>query len=374
MVAPAALDLNESEAPPLGPEGDQGQAPHPEPSHNNTEALGDPANEHSRPERQIVEASNDQPLFGSLLAQKRRRQNFQRFMLALSDQQLVTGLAVMIAGYSKRCSMSTYHFNIVSSLAWFSSATHLATLGALREYFVTNPSIRNWRVAGMAALLGLILYAQVVMFSRKDNSLSIQCVLEYPSVSADYPDIIVLAATVGFLVRMYTLRIGRLFSVDPDWSLSVWLVGILIKRLAPESHQSEVAGTASLDVSERGALIRKEQERKRYRRLKDFMVKNRKTALQAYGFALVFMIVELDYAYLSQITTLLFDFVYCIVQIFIMRFSTPMQGISGSQDEMGFGQLMPLLFLILPFLTVLEVYSGKRYEISKLQLSVDTYG
>lgn len=76
-------------------------------------------------------------------AKEQRRERVERFVLALSDQQLVTGLAIMIAGHARRYSMSVYHFNIVSSLAWFSSATHLATLGTLREYFIKRPSVRN---------------------------------------------------------------------------------------------------------------------------------------------------------------------------------------------------------------------------------------
>lgn len=60
-------------------------------------------------------------------ARKRRQDALRRFVLALSDQQLVTGLAILIAGYIKRCSMSQYHFNIVKALAWFSSTIHLST-------------------------------------------------------------------------------------------------------------------------------------------------------------------------------------------------------------------------------------------------------
>ena len=44
----------------------------------------------------------------------------ERFLLTLSDQQLVTGLAVLIAGYMRMCSMPLYYFNIIASLAWFS--------------------------------------------------------------------------------------------------------------------------------------------------------------------------------------------------------------------------------------------------------------
>src|ERR1700734_1263414 len=66
----------------------------------------------------------------------------ERFILGLSDQQLVTGLAILITGYYLHCKISYYHFNLVINLAWFSSTTHLATLLALKEYFKKRPALR----------------------------------------------------------------------------------------------------------------------------------------------------------------------------------------------------------------------------------------
>lgn len=56
-------------------------------------------------------------------------------VLAMSDQQLVTGLSIMISAYSRLdCGISVYHWKLITTLAWFSSATHLATLLFLRQY------------------------------------------------------------------------------------------------------------------------------------------------------------------------------------------------------------------------------------------------
>ena len=48
---------------------------------------------------------------------ERRIKGLERFVLALSDQQLVTGLAVLIVAYTNRCKRSIYHFNIILALA-----------------------------------------------------------------------------------------------------------------------------------------------------------------------------------------------------------------------------------------------------------------
>ena len=64
-----------------------------------------------------------------------RTKALKQFVLTLSDQQLVTGFAILIASFALRCSISVLNFEIASSLAWFSSVTHLATLAILRQYF-----------------------------------------------------------------------------------------------------------------------------------------------------------------------------------------------------------------------------------------------
>lgn len=63
-----------------------------------------------------------------------KRRNFwlpviQKVVLALSDQQLLTGLAILIASLCQLCSISVYHFAVVGDLAWFSSNVHITTLG-----------------------------------------------------------------------------------------------------------------------------------------------------------------------------------------------------------------------------------------------------
>ncbi|OCK73709.1 hypothetical protein K432DRAFT_312208 [Lepidopterella palustris CBS 459.81] len=63
---------------------------------------------------------------------EKRKESFRSFILSLSDQQLVTGLAILVTGFSK-CDISIYSFNVVSAIAWFSCTTHLATLTVLRR-------------------------------------------------------------------------------------------------------------------------------------------------------------------------------------------------------------------------------------------------
>jgi len=53
-----------------------------------------------------------------------------------SDPQLVTGIGILVSGYTQiTCSLSTYYWQVIVYLAWFSSLTYLTTLTALRAFF-----------------------------------------------------------------------------------------------------------------------------------------------------------------------------------------------------------------------------------------------
>ncbi|KAI9712435.1 MAG: hypothetical protein M1820_001648 [Bogoriella megaspora] len=95
-------------------------------------------------------------------------------ILSFSDSQLVTGIA-MLASAVKLLNDGTivvYHFNIVTDLAWFSSNVHLLSLRVITNYleddnrantpgprrYTNKDVLRLVRIALMLALAGLLLY------------------------------------------------------------------------------------------------------------------------------------------------------------------------------------------------------------------------
>ena len=78
-------------------------------------------------------------------------------VLMFSDQQIVTGIALLASGYSQLPSgLDAYHWQMVVYLAWFSSFTHLMTLTVLRNYFQDYPSTRLWRIIFMIVTVSLL--------------------------------------------------------------------------------------------------------------------------------------------------------------------------------------------------------------------------
>ena len=105
---------------------------------------------------------DDSESHGRPLNKEQRIQAVTRFVLALSDQQLVTGLAILIGAMASRCTISTYELGVVVSLAWFSSTTHLATLDVLRDYFIHHQVVRNIRLLGIVPIMILLSFALIV--------------------------------------------------------------------------------------------------------------------------------------------------------------------------------------------------------------------
>ena len=99
----------------------------------------------------------------------------QRFVLTLSDQQIVTGLAIFIIGYSRHCTIFTYHFFIIVALGWFSATTHLSTLTILNDYFKNAPTLRYTRLLGMLLTFIMLFVGLLVLYTRLDFRVRVQC-------------------------------------------------------------------------------------------------------------------------------------------------------------------------------------------------------
>ncbi|KAF9734343.1 hypothetical protein PMIN06_004243 [Paraphaeosphaeria minitans] len=91
----------------------------------------------------------------------------EKSVLILSDTQLVTGLAILIAGYSQlSCGIASYHWQILVYVAWFSSFTFLSAMAFLEGFFLANNSLRLIRVFFMCTMGALQIAALLPTGSR----------------------------------------------------------------------------------------------------------------------------------------------------------------------------------------------------------------
>jgi hypothetical protein len=125
-------------------------------------------------------------------------------MFTLSDQQLVTGPAIILAALVQHCQLSVYEFQVVNSLAFLSSTKHLATLVMLRQYLRENKVVRNIRVTAMVLNLGLLIYTTIVAYTAFTvDSSQVECVMDsLSSLRSDPVDFANIVITCSFLSIM----------------------------------------------------------------------------------------------------------------------------------------------------------------------------
>lgn len=89
---------------------------------------------------------------------------YQVFLLALSDQVLLTGIGMFIAIYSQTCSITAFSFQIANDLVFFCSTVHLATLTGLRVHFQKNKLQKRMRSSLIVLLLACVLASKFVQY------------------------------------------------------------------------------------------------------------------------------------------------------------------------------------------------------------------
>jgi hypothetical protein len=70
-------------------------------------------------------------------------------LLPLSDQQLITTIAIQVTAYVQFCTIDSQHFVIVASLAQISTASHILSLTSLRSYFAKSSARRRTRLVAV---------------------------------------------------------------------------------------------------------------------------------------------------------------------------------------------------------------------------------
>jgi hypothetical protein len=292
-----------------------------------------------------------------------RADALSRFVLALSDQQLVTGLAVLITGYYKRCTISGYHFNLVANLAWFSSTCHLSTLAVLHDFLMNHPVLKTWRVIGMISVLGLLFHAQLYIQWYPIPSLLIQCTFEngFPVLDRDeyyglgaFNERIQWLAIVIFLFFAYGNNLVRLCAAPPA-------TGILsLFELCLRDH---------LDLPPQLSAIT------RYQTYRGSLQNHwdKLTIFQALSKRLKLLWLDIEFyvtifmeSFLWEIVWMMFGNTFGIMEIYSKRWDTyaapfteyTNYNVVGSESAMSFGQMVALLLLVLPVLAAGEAYYG----------------
>lgn len=241
-----------------------------------------------------------------------------RFILGLSDQQLVTGFSILIIGFVKIEHLSIYHFHLIICLAMFSCSAHLASVLSLRRYFQSRPMMAKLRfvvmiIFALALIVALLLAGGPFFYSRVDPRCPTICLIQggyFSNGAAGHKLFGMLLCTL--LTFSYWTALSHML---PHVTLTKWMF------------------TKPLEFLERTLQIYQFHERFMHRRPH---------------------IPDLVLSQGAQLGWWMISFALSVTQRFTG--SNPVQ---GSENTWGFGQLLALFLITLPFLSAAEIYFGE---------------
>ncbi|KAF1971552.1 hypothetical protein BU23DRAFT_569720 [Bimuria novae-zelandiae CBS 107.79] len=276
------------------------------------------------------------------LARDQRVEAFTRLILGFSDQQLVTGLAILIAAVANSCQLTIYEVQIVFSLAWFSATSHITTLIVLREYFFDHKIVRNWRVFAIVAFLVLICFVQTILLLagiHMDVGRPVQCVINGTSRRSEtsFKDVISETYPLIFLVVTYGTYTYLLF-VDPRDS-----------TLRNTTSNKALASFRWLgrnkSLGERKTLV--ENAHYQCLCLYDYYLPSR----------FHFSTHVYKYSFLHATTQIMYYLAFGISQTATYTWIDSPKT-TDDVRRMGFGQVVALALLAIPILAGMEIYNG----------------
>ena len=286
-----------------------------------------------------------------------------------SDQQIVTGLSILAAGYAKRCTINVYHWQVVVYLAWMSSGTHLITLSVLRTYLREKHILRAVRVAGM-----LVLFVML-------------CIAILPTGSQTYYSIINGKLFDKSPAYFYYFNSNGSFLVEPSacgvpsacfwrhkyWNGWRWDAGLslllLVSNYTVRAAALFESGEAFFNRNIRDRLlgkIGKALDRK-VQLIRDRGTHQQKASwvqLQSYRsylatYAVTLASLELYSSFLAPLLWALLNLVWGSLQLLNPRTALAKQGQIAEENTFGFGQIIPLMLLALPLVATFDAYYGK---------------
>jgi len=288
----------------------------------------------------------------------------EKILLGDSDTQLLTGIAILAAGYIK-CSISVYHSTIVADLAWFASGTNLSSLQVLRHYLFKHPATKILRVILLLVTFGLLLSLTLYQGNQEwfDSDVTpAQCLFaDGVSNVGGYPAFW-MGFNIFFIVLGYGPSIVDLFPeyVDESSAIIKGYVHVMeksgdtIKKLwsniqSPSGESKAVAG-GNIVLSFIGLVL-----------------------LGIVWLIMGFFFLMIDSYFVAAIFDI-FWFAFGLFNLILDRnygqsFIDPDDIVL--ENQWGFGQVVPMLLVLLPIMTAWEVWYGMCSPPSCKRATVD---
>ena len=273
----------------------------------------------------------------------------EKATIVFSDQQIITGIAIMTAGYAnldpgagEQPALSVYHWHILTYLAWMSSNVHLTTLSVLRGWLRQNKVLLWFRIGGMTVLLDLLISALVPTVSlywawavqhHYDNhglGIPARCFWRYAGRGGLNVD---ASFSLALLIGSYIWKVGQLFDTS-RYKLRKWF------RSSAE-WGLEMMAKSFLNKGTKMTF----RDRASFRAI-------------AVVYVPLMAVCEFVESFSASLCLLSTGLVWGSIQVFYLRGLAPAP-VKTAESTWGFGQLLPLLLLLQPIVAIMEHSYGK---------------
>lgn len=266
---------------------------------------------------------------------------FYKILLAFTDQQLITGLSILITGYVQTKTISQYHFSIVQNMANLSFTVHGAAAHMLEDNVLQNPAMRTWRGLAIICFQLMVLVTYIpIGHDYWMTSYGMPTVCIWKNMHGHYSIFSLRTWEMVFwgiiLVRGIVCTLHAYFPRTHTWR---WVrdntVGSRIDSLPRNTYNASI-------VQSNDSLT--------------------PSWLSRSGCTLKFVVTEIFWSQAFELQRSWVIIIGSIYSTFELRSKAIERGREGDEDAWGFGQAVPMFLLILPLALIWETgygtYSG----------------
>ncbi|KAL2850058.1 hypothetical protein BJX68DRAFT_266851 [Aspergillus pseudodeflectus] len=282
-----------------------------------------------------------------------RLQAFRTFILSTTDQVLASDLAMLIATFARQIEITLYSVDVVIALGCLACTVHLAMMPLVidyqRKHHVTK-ALRSILMLASAIMLVTLLVLQFSDTWQNDTHVYFCCAVR--DLQLD-----VWSDPVGFATRLlvpvviilgYCEVFMLLYCSDDESAPRKWIDRV--------NHWTTSLQTISYDARRKWLRY---APRKAAEEIRSF----RTQRYYAIFYAEVWAFHECHGSFLWRILWLLSANVYGVTSVLVARSNT--RGMPGDRDKMGYGQIVPLVLLVVPLLAAIQGVCDYRDGIQK---------
>ncbi|KAL7932102.1 hypothetical protein V8C35DRAFT_308486 [Trichoderma chlorosporum] len=241
---------------------------------------------------------------------------------------------------------STGALQMACSLAFFSCTTHISVISVVRDHYDHHSRLRNVRFAVGALLVGLICALQIITESDAfyyDYRLSVKCAIAshnwYPRSGTGLLSTIISSGTITALLMLGLAR--KMFEV----------LSSRYRYSKAQFYTTIFGNVKDADVLNRFAAIDR------------YSCVNEVTAMNSRRYHATIVVVDFLFAEVTrsliwELTSIFFYFSYTLLWFIRLLLLNDLGPGRLLFFEPNFGQIMPLIILVLPFFCIADTWSG----------------